>query len=57
MRRGGRLGPTRRPRGDGAIIPNGLFGMLVFILTEAMFFAGFISAFVIAKASATLLIR
>jgi len=50
LRRGERLGPTR-PR-DGDIIPNGLFGMLVFILTEAMFFAGFISAFTIAKATA-----
>jgi cytochrome c oxidase subunit 3 len=50
LRRGTRLTPAR-PR-DGAIIPNGLFGMLVFILTEAMFFAGFISAFTIAKATA-----
>ncbi len=50
MRRGEILGPGRK--GDRAIIPNGLFGMLVFILTEAMFFAGFISAFTIAKATA-----
>lgn len=37
----------------GSIAPNGLFGMLVFILTEAMMFAGFISAFAIAKATAS----
>lgn len=52
MRRGDKLGPVRP--GNRAIIPNGLFGMLVFILTEAMFFAGFISAFTIAKATAPL---
>ena len=34
------------------MISNGLFGMLVFVLTEAMLFAGFISAFTIVKASA-----
>jgi cytochrome c oxidase subunit 3 len=50
IRRGGKLGPGRPA--NRAIIPNGLFGMLVFILTEAMFFAGFISAFTIAKATA-----
>ncbi|MEN8184501.1 MAG: cytochrome c oxidase subunit 3 [Myxococcota bacterium] len=36
------------------IIPDAVLGMLVFILTEVMFFAGMISAFAIIKASAPL---
>ena len=32
------------------VIPNGVLGMIVFILTEIMFFAGLISAFMIVKA-------
>lgn len=35
----------RRP-----LLPNAVLGVVVFILTEAMFFAGMISAFVIARA-------
>jgi heme/copper-type cytochrome/quinol oxidase subunit 3 len=35
---------ARRP-----ILPNGVLGMLVFIITELMFFSGLISAFVIAE--------
>ena len=50
MRGGAKLGPVRPER--RAIIPNGLLGMLIFVLTEAMLFAGFISAFTIAKAGA-----
>jgi cytochrome c oxidase subunit 3 len=37
----------RRP-----LIPNGVLGMLIFVLTEVMLFAGLISAFLIVKASA-----
>jgi heme/copper-type cytochrome/quinol oxidase subunit 3 len=33
-------------------IPNGVLGMVIFILTEIMFFAGLISAFMIVKAGA-----
>lgn len=33
------------------VLPNGLFGMLLFVLTEIMLFAGFISAFTIGKAA------
>ena len=49
-RRSSHLEPAR-PTSRG-MISNGLFGMLVFVLTEAMLFAGFISAFTIVKASA-----
>jgi len=38
--------PVRRK----PVIPNGVLGMVVFILTEIMFFAGLISAFMIVKA-------
>ena len=34
------------------MIPHGLFGMLIFVVAEIMFFAGLISAFVIVKAAA-----
>ena len=33
-------------------IPNGVLGMVIFIMTEIMFFAGLISAFMIVKAGA-----
>lgn len=39
--------PQRRP-----VVPSAMLGMLVFIVTEVMFFAGFISAFTISKANA-----
>ena len=39
--------PQRRPA-----VPSAMLGMLVFIVTEVMFFAGFISAFTISKANA-----
>ncbi len=42
------LMPTRR----GPIVPNGVLGMLIFIVAEVMFFAGLISAFMIVKSNA-----
>ncbi len=33
------------------LLPNGVLGMLLFTATEVMFFAGFISAFLVAEAS------
>lgn len=35
------------------IVPNGVMGMLIFVLTESMLFAGLISGFTIVKATAT----
>jgi len=40
------------PRGGEKLLPDGVLGMLLFIFTEAMLFAGFISAFVIVKSQA-----
>lgn len=34
------------------IVPNGVMGMIAFVLTEVMLFAGLISAFMVTKASA-----
>src|SRR5690348_3629755 len=34
------------------IAPNGVLGMLIFVVTEIMFFSGFISAHTIVKSSA-----
>ena len=45
----GPVGPERP-----STIPHGLFGMLIFVFTETMLFAGFISAFTIVKAAAPL---
>lgn len=43
-------------RGDGPqrvpLLPNGVMGMLIFVCTEIMLFAGFISAFSIMRSSA-----
>ncbi len=50
LRPTGPVGPA--PRERRGVVSNGLFGMLVFVLTEAMLFAGFISAFTIVKAAA-----
>lgn len=36
------------------LVPNGVLGMLIFVLTEIMLFAGFVSAFTIMRASAPL---
>lgn len=38
-------------RGEPRVISNGVLGMLLFILTEIMFFSGMISAFSIVRAS------
>lgn len=38
------------PRRREPLVPNGVLGMIVFVLTEVMFFAGLISAFTIAEA-------
>src|SRR5688572_26410303 len=43
------LQSQRRP-----VVPNAMLGMLVFIVAEVMFFAGFISAFTISKANAAM---
>lgn len=46
-------GPTRAPRARRKpAVPSGVVAMLIFVLTEIMFFAGLISAFVIVKAQA-----
>jgi heme/copper-type cytochrome/quinol oxidase subunit 3 len=37
------------PARGGPVVPNGLLGMLIFIFTEVMFFAGLISAQVIVR--------
>ncbi|MEE3325800.1 MAG: heme-copper oxidase subunit III [Myxococcota bacterium] len=38
--------------GRRSLVPNGVLGMLLFVVTEVMLFAGLISAFTIAKSSA-----
>lgn len=43
-----RVYPLRRRQ----LVSNGLLGMLIFIFTEVMLFAGFVSAFTIVKANA-----
>ncbi|MFP6638899.1 MAG: cytochrome c oxidase subunit 3 [Myxococcota bacterium] len=49
----GEDGPeSLEPRGRKPLVPHGILGMLLFVLTEIMLFAGLISAFTIAKASA-----
>lgn len=40
-----------KERGEPRVISNGVLGMLLFILTEIMFFSGMISAFSIVRAS------
>jgi cytochrome c oxidase subunit 3 len=40
--------PLRRRQ----LVPNGVLGMMIFVMTEVMLFAGFISGFAIVKASA-----
>ena len=41
-----------RPRARREVVPSGLLGMVIFVGTEVMFFAGLISAFTISKAGA-----
>jgi cytochrome c oxidase subunit 3 len=40
------------PDGPQALLPSGVLGMLIFVITETMLFAGMISAFMIVRASA-----
>lgn len=47
-----RLAHPVEPSERRQIVPNGVLGMMVFIITEAMFFAGLVSAFTLAKANA-----
>ena len=42
-----------RPRARREVVPSGLLGMVIFVGTEVMFFAGMISAFTISKAGAS----
>jgi heme/copper-type cytochrome/quinol oxidase subunit 3 len=44
----GAVGPGARRE----VVPSGLLGMVIFVGTEVMFFAGFLSAFTISKAGA-----
>ena len=37
--------PKRKP-----IVPSGVFGMVVFIITEVMFFSGLVNAYLIIRA-------
>jgi heme/copper-type cytochrome/quinol oxidase subunit 3 len=41
-----------RPAARREVVPSGLLGMVIFVATEVMFFAGLISAFTISKAGA-----
>ena len=41
-----------RPAPQREVVPSGLLGMVIFVGTEVMFFAGLISAFTISKAGA-----
>jgi heme/copper-type cytochrome/quinol oxidase subunit 3 len=45
------LRPVGTPRRPPPVLANGVLGMLIFVLTEVMFFAGLISAFTIVRAS------
>jgi len=44
--------PRGEPTPNRRLLENGVLGMLVFVFTEVMFFAGFISAITIVKAEA-----
>lgn len=48
--RGAGPGPT--PGGEREVIPNGMFGMTLFVVAEGMLFAGLISAFEIMHSAA-----
>ncbi|MGE0786658.1 MAG: heme-copper oxidase subunit III [Sandaracinaceae bacterium] len=43
---------SRRPAPRKPLLPDGVLGMLIFLLTEVMLFMGLISAFLIVKATA-----
>lgn len=51
IRGGGRLRVAAESR-HTQVVPNGVLGMLIFVFTEVMFFAGMISGFLIIKSSA-----
>ena len=53
MRGPGRLQVAAEARRE-QLVPSSVLGMLMFVVTEVMFFAGLISAFLIARASAPL---
>ena len=42
------------PRARVQLVPNAVFGMLVFVITEIMLFSGFVSAFTIMRGSAVI---
>ncbi|MBX3026994.1 cytochrome c oxidase subunit 3 [bacterium] len=46
--------PGRTARERGAVLPNGVAGMLIFVVAELMFFAGLGTAFAVARAGATM---
>src|SRR3954469_4686763 len=46
-------GDVKEPARSSMLIPSGVLGMLLFVFTEAMLFAGFISAHTIVKAAAS----
>ncbi len=46
--------PLEAPASPPPPLPNGVVGMLVFVITESMLFAGLISAFLIVKQSAAI---
>ncbi len=48
------VGAGAGPPAAGPLLPSQVLGVLIFVLTEVMFFAGLVSAFSIAKASAVL---
>jgi len=43
--------PARRPRRK-PVVPNGVLGMIIFVISELMFFAGMVSAYLIVKTQA-----
>lgn len=46
--------PRNTARERGAVLPNGVAGMLIFVAAELMFFAGLGTAFAVARAGATM---
>ena len=42
------------PRRRRAVVPSGVLGMMIFVIAELMFFAGLISAYIIAQPSAAM---
>lgn len=48
----GPMAAPRQPKPRKKVVSNGVLGMLLFVFTEIMLFAGFISAFVIVKSRA-----